>query len=180
MANYNNNELNKIVRDFAYGQGQSKKIQWLLVRLKREKQKLEDRLAQLPLEISEAKSALDIAKRELAKIRAEAELKYPKLPLKRVRAIIATPKIHGLQWGDFTRELVDVIKLKRGQPISTVEIMEHCSAKFNIPFDTPELRESLRERVGKRLREWAKRGVIRRLPTAKPKDMSYWVWVGLE
>ncbi len=34
MANYNN-ELNKIVRDFAYGQGQSRKIKWFLVRLDR-------------------------------------------------------------------------------------------------------------------------------------------------
>lgn len=175
-----NNKQANAIRDHAYAKGELHKLSGKLVALKQEKARLEARLAEVVIELPEAERLRSEALARLQQADQVMTELLPNIKKRHVRAIIATPKIHGLEWGDFNRELIKILKTATVKPISTLEIMTQCAAKFDIAWDTPELRESLRDRIGKRLREWVKKGIIRRLPTAKPKDMAYWVWVGLE
>ncbi len=175
-----NNKQANAIRDHAYAKGEFQKLTGKLASLKGEKARLEARLAELVVELPEAEQLRSEALLRLHQADEVMREVVPTIKKHRVRAIIATPKIHGLEWGDFNRELIRILKTATEEPISTLEIMTLCAEKFDIAWDTPLLRESLRDRIGKRLREWVKQGIIRRLPTAKPKDMAYWVWVGLE
>ena len=175
-----NNKQANAIRDHAYAKGELQKALGKLVALKNEKIRLEARLAEVAMELPEAERFRSEALARLQQANEVMNEVVPKIKKERVRAIIATPKIHGLEWGDFNRELIRILITASEKPISTLEIMTQCAIKFDIAWDTPPLRESLRDRIGKRLREWVKEGVIRRLPTEKPKDMAYWLWVGLE
>lgn len=180
MANYLNHELCRIVRDIAYGKGQARKIKWLIVRLNREQKKIEERLAQIPLELEEAERVLKAIEGDLNISNEKARDKFPWMPLHDIREIVPTPKTGNWEWGDFKRELIHVLKEANGRPISTRQLVDHCSARFGIEEVRTAHGGKLREAVSKRLREMAAKGIIRRLPSPSASAPAYWVWVGLE
>lgn len=181
MANYVNPELCRIIRDVAYSQGRAKKIVGLITRLKNEQKKLEARLAALPAELAEAKEALKVQQAEVTALKVKVKIKAPKLPLHDIRAIVPTPKTGNWEWGDFKRELIDVLKAANGRPLSTSQLMAHCQARFGIVDQPlPSGGSRLRDAVGRPLRFLAKQGAVSRLPGPTPSAPAYWVWVGLE
>lgn len=175
-----NADESKAIREYAYAKGEYKKLAGKLIGLENRRQSLEKQLAETKAELASTQSLHAEALARLNDAKKGMATTVPVIPLHHVRAIAAAPKLHTVRWGDYNRELIEVLKIATVDPISTGEIMQWFSTRFGISLETPKDREELRERIGKRLRELAKRGIIRRLPITKGTRMAYWLWVGLE
>jgi DNA repair exonuclease SbcCD ATPase subunit len=177
VANYLNHELSQIIRDIAYGKGRTQKLRGLIQRLKSEQAQLEERLRQLPQEISEAETALAEIVAKVQETKKKAQHKYAGLPIEDIRAVIPTPRQITWHHGEFKRELVSVLRSANG-PVSTRQLMDYCSARFGIVEIQGTKRNKLRDQVSRRLKEMVDKGWLQRLEGPHPTSPAYWLWIG--
>lgn len=170
MANHLGATLSRLVREHAYRAGDLKKLerQEAAAReclneatrtLRAVKQRRRDtiaRLDQLNVEIGE-RAALD------------TDL---------IRAIQDTPRSGHFEHGEFTNELVRLLK-GLNRPAPTRSIVGAMVACFGFPFDTIAEREAARRRVVERLRVLSRKGAIKRLHSPDSNKEGGWLWVGL-
>lgn len=180
MANYLNPELCRIIREYSYTEGRAVRIDRLIRSLKAEQKRCETRLAEITPLLEEANVALEEAKEQVKQVAKTLEKRAPRLNRKLIRPIVPTPKIGGAKWGDFKREMIQLLKDGDGQAISTKQIMDHFATKYGIPRDTPPERESLRQRILRRLEELAHKGAVQKQKAPDGSQWAYWLWVGLE
>lgn len=179
MASRNSNKLAKAIADHAYAKGEYQKQNGVLAGLRSAKRRTEEKLRKVEVRLAEAEKNREEA---LAKL-TESKIALSKITwmvdTNDIRAVVRTPKIAGLKWGEFKRELVSFL-IAHKEPISTAQIMSHFAEKFDIPIETSAQKKSLLQRILRRLEEMAVKGHVQRERLTTGMRPTYWLWIGME
>lgn len=100
------------------------------------------------------------------------------LNIDQIRSIHSTPRTGPFRHGEFTAELVRLLK-EAERPLPTSAIIQSMVVSFGLPYDTPTDREATRRRVVERLRVIARRGAIQRLHATDRNIEGLWRWTGI-
>jgi hypothetical protein len=181
MNNYVPKAILDLIKQQAYSSGEITKLERHLGRKKAKYLALKtayfetrNTIAEIEIKLEKAKASLIEATAGLAKI-------APTLDINEIRSIEPRPKTSRLPFGEISRRIVDVFLGANGKPLTTGEICDQISERFQLPNATAKDRKDTYERISKRLRFYAGQGVIKRLHAPDHGvRMGTWVWVGLD
>lgn len=180
MANYLSQKLSNAIRDHAYAKGEFQKQTGIVLALKSEQQQKEKRLLEIQELLVVAQQNRDEAYQKLLEAERRMNGIAPQLDTKKIRAVRETPKIGGLKWGQFKRELIELLIANPETALPTDRFMELFAEKYAVPIDTPQQRDSLRQRILRRLEEMAEKGLVQRRRETTGMRKTYWLWIGMD
>jgi len=179
MANYISNKLANAIRDHAYAKGEFQKQTGVVAGLQSAKQRHEERLREIEELLIAARQNRDEAHIKLKEANCRIKELAPKITEDAIRGIVKTPKIGGLKWGEFKKELIAILLANQGTPVRTKLFMDHFAKKYAVPTETRQQRYALSQRILRRLEEMADKGVISKRRATDGRREVYWLWVGL-
>jgi len=179
MAKNISKALANAIRDYAYAKGEFQKQTGVVASLESAKQRLEDQLCEIEADLVSAQQSRDDAHLKQQEANSRIYKLAPNITEDAIRSIIRTPKIGGLKWGEFKRELIAILLANQGTPVPTSLFMRHFSEKYEVPVETRQQRFSLRQRILRRLEEMVKKGVISSQRSTEGRHEAYWLWIGL-
>lgn len=148
-----------------------------LASLEKEERSVRERLNAATREIRVLRRLLGATQTRINELDAQI-IAASALDTKDIRAILATPRLGHFQHGEFTGELVRVLRAATG-PLATRQIIGVVVDKFGLPYHRPEDREATRRRVVERLRVLARKGAIERMHDTASSGQGLWRWKGL-
>jgi len=170
MANHFGTALSRLIREHAYRAGDLKKLE-------RQEAAARERLNDATRTLRAVKQRRRDTLARLDQLNVEIS-NLAVIDTALIRAIRDTPRLGHFEHGEFTSELVRLLK-GLNRPAPTRSIVGAMVACFGFPFDSPAERDAARRRVVERLRVLAKKGAIKRLHSPDSNKEGCWIWVGL-
>ena len=137
--------------------------------------KAEHRVRALRLQAELAEKICLQAKSALAAIDSQLS-QHKSIDTSHIRAISRRPRRLQLSHGAFTREIIRYMKTAN-RPVTSIELKDYLSRVFPaLKQETVEEREFLKQKLSRRIRNIAEKGVIQRLHDPEKNDIGVWLW----
>lgn len=164
MANTLGSRLSRLVRERAYISGS-------ISSLKKD-------IVQAEANLCAMTRRLDLVLQRLADV-DEQIAALSAIDVSGIAAIRPTPRLGQKEYGSIRRTIIDL--MKRGQPISTAELIQLMTPIFEWNLSTRSGREYAIDAVREPLRRFKNKGVVERLPdqiTQTGRRCGVWRWIG--